>query len=296
MPGTSIKYNVVSVPTFILFHGGSEVGRIEGADAPSLVRAIDDLGKKKKAVVAAAKPAAGASSAAGAPSAEAAAKAQKKLERRMQGIIDSAPVVLFMKGTPSGPQCGFSRKAIATLSAIQVEDGGSLVESKWFNSFNILDDNDVRQGLKAYSNWPTFPQLYVSGSLLGGLDIMNEMAEDGDLEDAILEACAAGAALFERLAGLVAQSPVMVFIKGTPEEPKCGFSRKMVALLNSTGIPYGSFDILEDPAVRQGLKTFSNWPTFPQLYAGGKLVGGNDIAHEMAEDDELVPVLQAALE
>merc|ERR1712065_101316 len=139
VPGTSIKYNVVSVPTFILFHGGSEVGRIEGADAPSLVRAIDDLGKKKKAVVAAAKPAAGA------PSAEGAAKAQKKLERRMQGIIDSAPVVLFMKGTPSGPQCGFSRKAIATLSAIQVEDGGPLVESKWFNSFNILDDNDVRQ-------------------------------------------------------------------------------------------------------------------------------------------------------
>merc|ERR1711916_305210 len=185
VPGTSIKHNVVSVPTFILFHGGSEVGRIEGADAPSLVRAIDDLGKKKKV----------------ASAAEAAAKAQKKLERRMQGIIDSAPVVLFMKGTPSGPQCGFSRKAIATLSAIQVEDGGSLVESKWFNSFNILDDNDVRQGLKAYSNWPTFPQLYVSGSLLGGLDIMNEMAEDGDLEDAILEACAAGAALFERLAG-----------------------------------------------------------------------------------------------
>merc|ERR1711916_381849 len=132
-----------------------------------------------------------------------------------------------MKGTPANPECGFSRKAIAVLSAIQVEDGGGetpFLESKWFNSFNILTDNDVRQGLKTYSNWPTFPQLYVSGSLLGGLDIMNEMAEDGDLEDAVVEACAAGAALFERLAGLVAQSPVMVFIKGTPEEPKCGFS------------------------------------------------------------------------
>ena len=66
----------------------------------------------------------------------------------------------------------------------------------------------------------------------------------------------------------------MLFIKGTPAEPRCGFSSKIVALLNETGVKYTTFDILSDEDVRQGLKTYSNWPTFPQLYINGELIGG----------------------
>ena len=72
-----------------------------------------------------------------------------------------------------------------------------------------------------------------------------------------------------RLGELVAKDPVMLFMKGTAEEPRCGFSRKAVAMLQEAGVAFGTFDILSDEEVRQGLKEFSNWPTYPQLYAKG---------------------------
>eukprot|EP01133_Synstelium_polycarpum_P014544 gene14544-17187_t len=94
-------------------------------------------------------------------------------------------------------------------------------------------------------------------------------------------------ALTARLEALVNKESVMLFMKGTPEAPQCGFSSKTVALLNKDGFKFGSFNILEDTTVRNGLKEYSNWPTYPQLYISGKLVGGYDIIKELAEDDEL---------
>jgi len=81
-------------------------------------------------------------------------------------------------------------------------------------------------------------------------------------------------------------------MKGTPDAPRCGFSSKMIALLREEGVKeIGHFDILSDEEVRQGLKTFSNWPTFPQLYANSKFVGGLDIAKELHEAGELHELL-----
>ncbi len=87
--------------------------------------------------------------------------------------VTTNPVVLFMKGSAQFPQCGFSGKAIQILKACGVE---SLV------TINVLDDADVRQGIKEYSNWPTIPQLYVKGEFIGGSDIMNEMFTSGELK------------------------------------------------------------------------------------------------------------------
>jgi Grx4 family monothiol glutaredoxin len=83
--------------------------------------------------------------------------------------------------------------------------------------------------------------------------------------------------LHSRLGELVKAAPVMLFMKGTPSSPQCGFSRQTVALLREKGVRYGFFNILADDDVRQGLKEFSEWPTFPQVYVGGELVGGLDI-------------------
>ena len=83
--------------------------------------------------------------------------------------------------------------------------------------------------------------------------------------------------LFKRLGDLVKAAPVMLFMKGTPSEPKCGFSRQLVALLRENAVKYGFFNILADDDVRQGLKEFADWPTYPQLWVGGELVGGLDI-------------------
>ncbi|TGZ85176.1 monothiol glutaredoxin-related protein [Ascodesmis nigricans] len=88
-----------------------------------------------------------------------------------------------------------------------------------------------------------------------------------------------------RLSKLVSAAPVMLFMKGTPAEPKCGFSRQLVSLLRERGVRYGFFNILADDEVRQGLKEFSDWPTYPQLYVDGQLVGGLDIVKEEMEAD-----------
>ncbi len=98
----------------------------------------------------------------------------------------------------------------------------------------------------------------------------------------------------KQLAQLINQSPIMLFIKGNPKDPCCRFSRKVVDVLNAEGVKFGSFDVLSDDAVRQGLKEFSNWPTFPQLYVRGELLGGCDIVTEMHESGELKEVSQLA--
>ena len=90
---------------------------------------------------------------------------------RLQGLVDSNEVVLFMKGSPLFPQCGFSSRAVAILSHLNVE----------FESVDVLQDQEVRQGIKAFSDWPTIPQLYVGGEFVGGSDIMMEMYESGEL-------------------------------------------------------------------------------------------------------------------
>ncbi|KAF1936872.1 glutaredoxin [Clathrospora elynae] len=91
--------------------------------------------------------------------------------------------------------------------------------------------------------------------------------------------------LNQRLGELVKAAPVMLFMKGTPSAPQCGFSRQTVAILREKGIRYGFFNILADDEVRQGLKEFAEWPTFPQLWADGELIGGLDIVKEEFEND-----------
>ena len=91
---------------------------------------------------------------------------------RIQNEVDANDVLLFMKGTPVFPQCGFSAAVIQVLSHLQVK----------FNSINVLDDPDVRDGIKQYSDWPTIPQLYVKGEFVGGCDIIREMYETGELK------------------------------------------------------------------------------------------------------------------
>ena len=94
--------------------------------------------------------------------------------------IDQNDVVLFMKGTPQFPQCGFSSKAVSILKACNVK----------FAAVNVLDDPEIRQGIKDFSNWPTIPQLYVKQNFVGGSDIMTEMYESGELQELFKEVSA----------------------------------------------------------------------------------------------------------
>ena len=102
------------------------------------------------------------------------------INERIKQTLESHPVLLFMKGSPDFPQCGFSAQAVAALRACGTD----------FGHFNIFEDPEVREGLKAYSNWPTYPQLYVNGELIGGCDIVVEMYHSGELKKLLDEAAA----------------------------------------------------------------------------------------------------------
>ena len=91
----------------------------------------------------------------------------------------------------------------------------------------------------------------------------------------------------ERISTLVGDNDVVLFMKGTPLFPQCGFSSRAVAILDHVGVTYESVDVLQDMEIRQGIKTFSDWPTIPQLYVKGEFVGGSDIMMEMFEAGEL---------
>lgn len=95
-----------------------------------------------------------------------------------------------------------------------------------------------------------------------------------------------------QIEGLLGSSKVVLFMKGNSQMPQCGFSANSVAILKHLGVPYKTFNILNDPEIRQGLKEYSNWPTYPQLYVNGKLIGGNDIITEMYQSGELQAFLK----
>lgn len=99
-------------------------------------------------------------------------------QQRIDQLVKGHDIVLFMKGTASFPQCGFSGRAIQILKA-------SGVETRGLTTVNVLEDPEIRQGIKDYSQWPTIPQLYIKGEFIGGSDIMMEMYESGELQQLV---------------------------------------------------------------------------------------------------------------
>jgi len=259
VPEVSEKYEIASVPTFLFFKGGQKVDRLDGAHAPELTKKVQRLSAGVSPSVGGEPP-------------------QEDLNTRLKKLINAAPCMLFMKGSPQEPRCGFSRTIVQIFKEHNIQ----------YSSFDILSDEDVRQGLKTFSNWPTYPQVYVNGDLVGGLDIVKELAESGELENT----CPKTVTLEHRLKSLINRDPVMLFMKGNKEAAKCGFSRQILEILNGTGVDYNTFDILSDEEVRQGLKAYSNWPTYPQVYVKGELIGGLDIIKELKETGDLTSVLR----
>jgi Grx4 family monothiol glutaredoxin len=143
-----------------------------GADAPALAKAIE------KYVGSAESPAPlsrSEKSPAAPPPAVEKKGTPEELDTRLRRLMNQSRVVLFMKGSPDQPRCGFSRKISDLLRNKNIE----------FSHFDILTDESVRQGLKKLNDWPTFPQLIIKGELVGGLDIVKEMAETGELDQLI---------------------------------------------------------------------------------------------------------------
>lgn len=140
---------IETVPTFVFIRNGCEITRIDGAKPDALFDTFTNA----------------------APTTSLQVMDEKPLNDRLEYLINKHPFMIFIKGTPNNPRCGFTIRLIKLLRENNVD----------FDFFDILSDNDVREGLKKYSNWPTYPQIYVKGELVGGLDIFEEMVQSGDL-------------------------------------------------------------------------------------------------------------------
>lgn len=162
----SEAYDVTAVPFLVLLRGGQVVETVSGSNAVKVRNAIEThAGKDAQST-----GPNGAAAAVAAPAVEAQdvdpETKKADLFKRLEDLVKAAPVMLFMKGTPSSPQCGFSRQMVGILRENSVKYG----------FFNILADDEVRQGLKEYAEWPTYPQLWMDGELVGGLDIVSHAA------------------------------------------------------------------------------------------------------------------------
>lgn len=156
-------FEVSAVPYFILIRNSTILKELSGADPKEFVSALNQFSGESVAQSTSLTNGA-------APEAQPEQKEEspEALNERLKKLTSAAPVMLFMKGSPSSPQCGFSRQMVAILREHQVR----------FGFFDILKDDTVRQGLKAFSDWPTFPQLYMNGEFQGGLDIIKESIEE----------------------------------------------------------------------------------------------------------------------
>jgi len=138
---------VEKLPTVVVYLDGTIFHHVVGADPQSIVASIEEASNAVE-------------------------KGKSRLDKKLKGLIDSADVVLFMKGTKSEPFCRFSRAAVNLLNGLDAQ----------YSTFNILEDNEVREGMKVFSDFPTFPQLYIKGEFIGGVDIMTAEAQTGTLQ------------------------------------------------------------------------------------------------------------------
>ncbi|XP_072424102.1 glutaredoxin-related protein 5, mitochondrial [Chiloscyllium punctatum] len=137
------------------------------------------------------------------------------------------------------------------------------------------------------------PRRDLSEGAVGGGGGSGGGSSSGTGDDEGTGSAAVAAATRQRLEGLVKKDKVVVFIKGTPAQPMCGFSNAVVQILRMHGVEdYGSYNVLEDQEIRQGIKNYSNWPTIPQIYFDGEFVGGCDILLQMHQNGDLVEELK----
>ena len=145
-------FSIDMVPTTLLVQGTQTVNRIEGADTPSIISSINHHSSNW---------------------AESIQKIQSSMYAKIESIINQNPVCLFIKGSPEEPKCKFTRRLM------------QIMKGKEFGHFDILEDDGVREWMKRYSNWPTFPQVYVKGEMLGGVDIIEELNSSGELDSSL---------------------------------------------------------------------------------------------------------------
>lgn len=153
-PQISLNCGITAAPTIVFFKNGNIIDRVDGVKPAVVQEKITKHLSQSSAPI---------------PPSE----VKEPLEARLKKLVNQSECMLFMKGDPETPRCGFSKTIISILNDCNAD----------YKTFDILKDMEVREGLKKFSNWPTYPQLYIKGELMGGLDIVKEMNDTGELKD-----------------------------------------------------------------------------------------------------------------
>jgi len=188
----------------------------------------------------------------------------EKLKARLAEAVGTSPLMIFIKGTPQEPKCKFSKAVIRFLMENNVTK---------FGYFDILTDQTVREALKVYSNWKTYPQIYINSELIGGLDVVKELHADGQFLDKVPQSCF-GKGLFPRIKKIIDSKQVIIFLKGTPTAPRDDDSKSAVELLRQAAPDFGYYDVTQEAAVENGLLQFAMQSKYPQVFAFGEHIGG----------------------
>lgn len=161
LPNVSKQYSIQSIPSTLLVAKGKAVTVVEGSDVAAVTKKIREVAFKEFPFTVSQIPSS--------------ARDTNDINDRLKALVNRSPVMLFIKGDRDTPRCGFTRQLLQIMQSVNME----------FDTFDILSDEEVRQGLKTFSNWPTYPQVYVKGNLIGGLDIVKELQDMGELEDTL---------------------------------------------------------------------------------------------------------------
>lgn len=200
---------------------------------------------------------------------------------KLKKSIESHNVVLAVQGGAENTEQE-EGKQLVTLCKANFKDY-VIIDSKQF-------DENLLAHLKESHLGSPINVAFINSEPISSVEALQKYIEEN--HQSIQKSKTEQEIIFEQLEAITKRSRIMLFMKGTPDHPQCGFSQRVVDTLNKYSIPYGHFNILSDPLVREKLKDYSKWPTYPQLYVNGKLVGGHDIIMELHNDGDLQDILK----
>lgn len=203
-------------------------------------------------------------------------KEKEKMFERIKKLLESSPVVIFIKGTPDDPFCKYSKSFMELMKNSGIK----------YKSFDIFKDESLRCWLRLYSGWKTYPQLYINGKIIGGVDKLKELMDKNEFLNLIPHECTReGTILF--IEKYLKTHPVVVFGKGLPGMNKCKATEEMYSILKKFNIKFETFDILKDEMARELLKEFTGFKFYPMLFLHERLKGGLKWLKEVTEKHKI---------
>jgi Grx4 family monothiol glutaredoxin len=195
---------------------------------------------------------------------------------KISKLLNSYPVVIFIKGTPHDPFCKFSKSFINLIKETGIR----------YKSFDIFRDESLRSYLRLYSGWKTYPQLYINGKIIGGVEILQSLVEKGEFMDIVPFECKKeGSLIF--IENYLKENNLVVFGKGSLENKKCKSSTEAYDILTNHKFDFKIFDVLKDEMVRDLVKETYGYKFYPQVFVNGKLLGGLKFLREINKDNKI---------